>query len=126
MRTCVCRNLGKVAGLSPLRGVNCEQRDSVPQLFESNGWPGNVEVTDTCDTESNGWPGNVEVTDTCDTESNGWPGNVEVTDTCDTESNGWPGNVEVTDTCDTESAALSVSLDKPCPFVIKSSLLQSF
>ena len=75
MRTCVCLNLGKVAGLSPLRGINCEQRVSVPQLFESNGWPRNVEVTDMCDTES---------------------------------------------------AALSVSLDKPCPFVIKLSLLQSF
>ena len=75
MCTCVDLNLGKVAGLSPLRGVSCEQKHSVPQPFESIGWPRNVEVTDVCDTES---------------------------------------------------TVLSVSLDKPCPFVIKLSLLQSF
>ena len=35
-----------------LRGINCEWRDEVQQLFESNGWPWNVEVTDVCETES--------------------------------------------------------------------------
>ena len=35
-----------------LRGINCEQKDAVQQLLESNGWPGNVEVTDVCETES--------------------------------------------------------------------------
>ena len=31
-----------------LRGINDEQKDAVQQLFESNGWPWNVEVTDVC------------------------------------------------------------------------------
>ena len=35
-----------------LRGINDEQKDAVQQLFESNGWPWNVEVTDVCKTES--------------------------------------------------------------------------
>ena len=35
-----------------LRGINHEQKDAVQQLFESNGWPWNVEVTDVCKTES--------------------------------------------------------------------------
>ena len=35
-----------------LRGINHEQKDAVQQLFESNGWPWNVEVTDVCETES--------------------------------------------------------------------------
>ena len=34
------------------RGINHEQKDAVQQLFESNSWPWNVEVTDVCDTES--------------------------------------------------------------------------
>ena len=35
-----------------LRDINCEQKDAVQQLFENNGWPWNVEVTDVCETES--------------------------------------------------------------------------
>ena len=35
-----------------LRGINHEQKDAVQQLFESNGWPWNVEMTDVCETES--------------------------------------------------------------------------
>ena len=35
-----------------LRGINHEQKDVVLQLFESNGWPWNVELTDVCETES--------------------------------------------------------------------------
>ena len=35
-----------------LRGQNQEEKDAVLQLFESNGWPWNVEVTDVCETES--------------------------------------------------------------------------
>ena len=35
-----------------LRGINREQKDVVQQLFESNGWPRNVEVADVCETES--------------------------------------------------------------------------
>ena len=36
-----------------LRGINREQKDAVQQLFESNGWPWNFEVTDIeCETES--------------------------------------------------------------------------
>ena len=31
---------------------NHEQKDAVQQLFESNGWPWTVEVTDVCKTES--------------------------------------------------------------------------
>ena len=31
-----------------LRGINREQKDTVQQLFESNGWPWTVEVTDVC------------------------------------------------------------------------------
>ena len=31
-----------------LWGINGEQKDAVQQLFESNGWPWNVEVTDVC------------------------------------------------------------------------------
>ena len=42
------------------------------------------------------------------------------------ESSGWPWNVEVTKMCETESTALSMSPDKPRPFVFKLSLLQSF
>ena len=34
------------------QGINREQKDKVRQLFECNGWPWNVEVTDTCETES--------------------------------------------------------------------------
>ena len=34
------------------RGINLEQKDAVQQLFESNGWPWNVEVTDVCEIES--------------------------------------------------------------------------
>ena len=30
------------------RGIHREQKDAVQQLFESNGWPWNVEVTDVC------------------------------------------------------------------------------
>ena len=37
---------------SALRGINREQKDTVWQLFERNGWPWNVEVTDMCETES--------------------------------------------------------------------------
>ena len=35
-----------------LRGINREQKDAVQQLFESNGWPWTVEVTDVCKTDS--------------------------------------------------------------------------
>lgn len=35
-----------------LKGINHEQKDAVQQLFERNGWPWNVEVTDVCGTES--------------------------------------------------------------------------
>ena len=35
-----------------LRGINHEQKDAVQQLFESNGWPWNVEMTYVCKTES--------------------------------------------------------------------------
>ena len=42
------------------------------------------------------------------------------------ESNGWPWNAEITDVCETESTVLSTSLDKPCPFAFRLSLLQSF
>ena len=31
-----------------LEGHNCEQKDAVLQLFESNSWPWNVEVTSVC------------------------------------------------------------------------------
>ena len=44
MNTHVNLNLGKGAGL---RGcINREQQDAVQQLFETNGWPWNAEVTD--------------------------------------------------------------------------------
>ena len=33
-------------------GHNHEQKDAVQQLFKSNSWPWNVEVTDVCETES--------------------------------------------------------------------------
>ena len=33
-------------------GINREQKDAVQQLFENNGWPWNVEVTDVRETES--------------------------------------------------------------------------
>ena len=33
-------------------GHNFEQEDAVLQLFESNSWPWNVEVTNVCETES--------------------------------------------------------------------------
>ena len=39
-----------------LRGISCEQKDAVQQLFESNRWPWNVEVTDVCETESTALP----------------------------------------------------------------------
>ena len=71
MRTRVNLNLGKKGGA--LMGINLEDKDAIRQLFESNGWPGNVQATDVCGTES---------------------------------------------------TALSTSLDKPCPFVLKLSLLQ--
>ena len=32
--------------------INHEQMDAVQQVFESNSWPRNVEVTDVCETES--------------------------------------------------------------------------
>ena len=35
-----------------LRGINHEQKDAIQQLFESNGWPWNVEMTSVCETES--------------------------------------------------------------------------
>ena len=35
-----------------LRGISRKQKDTIQQLFESNGWPWNVEVTDVCETES--------------------------------------------------------------------------
>ena len=35
-----------------LRGIIREQKDAVQQLFESNGWPWNAEVTDVCEAES--------------------------------------------------------------------------
>ena len=34
-----------------LRGISRKQKDTIQQLFESNGWPWNVEVTDVCETE---------------------------------------------------------------------------
>ena len=36
------------------RGINLEQKDAVQQLFESNSWPWNAEVTDVCETEGTG------------------------------------------------------------------------
>ena len=35
-----------------MRGINHKQKDAVQQLFESSGWPWNVEVTNVCETES--------------------------------------------------------------------------
>ena len=39
-----------------MRGINREQKDPVQQLFESDGWPWNVEVTNVCETESTALP----------------------------------------------------------------------
>ena len=50
MCTCVYLNLGQRG--RALRGINREQKDTVQQLFESNGWPLNVEVTDVSETEN--------------------------------------------------------------------------
>ena len=52
MCTCVYLSLGQRG--RALRGINREQKDTVTvqQLFESNGWPLNVEVTDVCETEN--------------------------------------------------------------------------
>ena len=35
-----------------LRDINSEQKDTVQQLFESNSWPWNVELTNAHETES--------------------------------------------------------------------------
>ena len=37
-----------------MRGIKHEQKDVVQQLFEKNGWPWNVELTDVCETEGTG------------------------------------------------------------------------
>ena len=42
------------------------------------------------------------------------------------ESNGWPWNVEVTSVCETESTALTMSVDKPRPFVVKFPRFKAF
>ena len=35
-----------------LKGINREQKDAIQQLFQSNGWPWTVEMTDVCETDS--------------------------------------------------------------------------
>ena len=35
-----------------MRDINHEWKEAVQQLFESNGWPWNAEVTNMCETES--------------------------------------------------------------------------
>ena len=47
IRACVLAIWAKVRGL---RGINHEQKDTVQHLFENNGWPWNVKVTDMCET----------------------------------------------------------------------------
>ena len=62
MRTRVTLNLGKWAPRpfaqvkSDMSDKNREQKDAVQQLFESNGWPWNFEVSDVCETENTALP----------------------------------------------------------------------